>query len=73
MKNLLLPIAIALLAILASCGKDDGVQPGLSGSVTFAGTTTEMTDGFLVDFGADGGEYNYDFYLADGPITIENF
>ncbi|MEP1035379.1 hypothetical protein [Ekhidna sp.] len=73
MKNLLLIFTITLLVFITSCGKDDGaeIQLGLSGAVTFDGTATTMSDGLIIDFGADAGEYNYDFYIANGNIAVD--
>lgn len=73
MKNLKLGILLLAIAFITSCGSDDGadVELGLSGSIAFDGTTTELTDGLIFDFGVDAGEYNYDFYLANGAFSLE--
>lgn len=74
MKKVLFSLSILSILFITSCGKDDGasVQLGLDGSITFDGTDTEMSDGLIIDFGTNDSEYNYDFYIANGAISIED-
>ncbi len=54
-----------------SCGSDDDgdAQPDVSGTVTFDGTSFQITKGYVTDFGNDGTHYNFDFEITDGSVT----
>ncbi|MEM0939547.1 MAG: hypothetical protein AAF600_15110 [Bacteroidota bacterium] len=72
MKNLLYLPLVAIAILFFSCGDDDdSPEIGLSGMVTFDSSSTEMSDGLIVDYGSFIDEtYNYDFYLGNGTIEI---
>lgn len=73
MKNLFYAFTLIAVVLFTGCGDDDEApSPGLSGSVTFDGTATNISTGLLADFGLLGNSYNVDFYVSDGEIDFIN-
>lgn len=68
------------LALFSSCSEDETTPdlPTTDGKVTVGDVVTEMSDGFIFDYGGGEGEfsgveynhYNYDFYVTDGAHTF---
>jgi major membrane immunogen (membrane-anchored lipoprotein) len=68
MKNTL-KLLILSLVLLSACGKDDSSAPqlGLSGTVTFDGTSYAIANGVLT-LQESGGNAIGQFFLADGTL-----
>ncbi len=71
MKNILFSLSILSILLITSCGKDDEVQIGLSGSVSFDGNSINITNGLFGEVSEDG-EYGATFFLADAPISYNS-
>ncbi|MEM6735342.1 MAG: hypothetical protein AAGC64_11525 [Bacteroidota bacterium] len=73
MKNLLYLPLVAIAVFFFSCGDDDdSPEIGLSGMVTFDSSSTDMSDGLILDIGPFIDEiYLTDIYLGNGAIEID--
>ena len=69
-KVTLLSLALLVFFMFSCKSDDDDGDKVASGSVTFDGDSYSLTNGFMIDFGADGGFYNIDFTTYDGSLNI---
>ena len=75
-KNLNLLLSLLMLATatltFTSCGDDDDTVD-VENRLIIDGTSYDLESGFLTDFGSNGnGSFDFDIYLADDGITIQN-
>ncbi len=73
MKNLVYIFCVLGLALITSCGKDDGeglADIGLTGVATFDGNAISITHGLFGET-AEQGAYGATFFLADGPLSFD--
>ncbi|MCC9166929.1 hypothetical protein [Pontibacter harenae] len=61
---------------LASCSDDDddNATPSLDDKVEYDGQTYNLRTGVVEDYGTGDveGHYNYDFYVTDGTLVVED-
>ena len=71
MKNLFYPLLLAMIIIaFIGCEEDEEPTPSITNEVTFAGTTSALTKGFLDDFGANfNGTHDWDVILTTKGIS----
>lgn len=73
MKKLLTISLLVSIALLYSCGKDDGATVSTNGEFTFNGESYTLTHAYIDDFGEnDNGSFDVDITLTSKSVDFES-
>ncbi|WP_425391379.1 hypothetical protein [Ekhidna sp.] len=71
MKNLLSLALILSIALLFSCGDDDGPSVNSEGQLSFDGETAALTHAYIEDYGEnDNGSFDVDITLTSKAVDL---
>lgn len=70
MKKLLFSLCVAALLFITSCGDDGEIQIGLTGIVSYDGSSVTISDGIFGELSQQGA-YGAFFFMSDGSLSYD--